>query len=91
MRFDFDWGFIWVSRANVVGEQLSREQLSGEHVSWNQTEFVSIFNFEIDMHSALNLNIIDELLRILDEGDCMIFLRFYFRLTLNTYVMNMKI
>ena len=35
VSFGFDLGLIWASRANVAGEQLSREHLSGEHLSWN--------------------------------------------------------
>jgi hypothetical protein len=35
MSFGFDLGLIWVWRANVAGEQLLREHLSGEHLSWN--------------------------------------------------------
>jgi len=35
MRFGFDPDLVWASRVNVAGKQLSREHMSGEHLSCN--------------------------------------------------------
>jgi len=33
VSFGFDWSLIWTWRANDAGEQVSREQMSGEQLS----------------------------------------------------------
>ncbi|CAM4813160.1 unnamed protein product [Rotaria magnacalcarata] len=58
MSFGFDWDLIWVSRANVVGEQLSREHLSWNRLIDNQCKlYEELISRQQDLNNHIPLHI----------------------------------
>ncbi|CAF4401681.1 unnamed protein product, partial [Rotaria magnacalcarata] len=47
MSFGFDWDLIWVSRTNVVGEQLSLVHLSWNRLIDNQYKLLPLFDDDL--------------------------------------------